>query len=44
MNVFFFLLGCTMNKANCDALEKEFQNLKSFCESQPETSAGPAAD
>lgn len=26
-----------MNKANCRALDKEFQSLKKFCESQSES-------
>lgn len=32
--VFFFLFGWMMGKANCDALDREFQSLKQFCESQ----------
>lgn len=34
VKVFFALFGWMMNKSSCDALEKELQSLKAFCESQ----------
>ena len=35
--VVLFLFGWAMNKANCRALDKEFQSLKKFCESPSES-------
>lgn len=34
MKAFFFLCGWMMNKANCDAIDKELNSLKQFCENQ----------
>lgn len=33
MKLFFFLCGWMMNKASCDALAKELNSLKQYCES-----------
>jgi hypothetical protein len=33
--VFLALFGWMMNKSSCQALEKELQSLKAFCERQP---------
>lgn len=35
VKLMFVLFGWMMNKASCDALDKELQSLKRFCESQP---------
>ena len=34
LKVFFFLFGWLMKKGGCDAVQKEFENLKRLCESR----------
>lgn len=38
--IFFALFGWLMNKSSCNALQKELESLKQFCERQPERAAG----
>ena len=37
--VMMFLMGWMMKKSSCDALQKELNNLKNFCEEQPARAA-----